>query len=100
MVMPYVVGKKAQAADGVTVVFDVTGPAGRILPVGVDGGRARPLEVAPSQPTVKLTMDSETFACLGCGRWDLARVMWAGKVRIQGDTALGEVIVGQMSFMI
>jgi uncharacterized protein (TIGR03083 family) len=100
MVMPYVVAKKAQAPDGATVVFDVTGPAGRVLPVGVEGTRARTLGQAPARPTVSLTMDAETFACLGCGRWAPDEVLRSGKVKIRGDRALGEAIVGQMNFMI
>lgn len=98
--MPFVVGKKSQAPDGVTVVIEITGPAGRVLPIVMQGGRAAPLESAPSRPTVLLTMDAETFTCLGCGRWDPAQATDSGKVRIQGDRRLGETIVGQMNIMI
>jgi hypothetical protein len=45
-------------------------------------------------------MDAETFACLGCGRWKPDQAMGSGKVKILGDRALGEAIVGQMNFMI
>lgn len=100
MAMPYVVGKKAQATDGATVVFEVTGPAGRVIPVGMDGSRARVLEQAPTQPSVRLTMDAETFACLGCGRWEPAQALASGQVTITGDRALGETIIHQMNFMI
>ncbi len=100
MAMPYVVGKKAQAADGATVVFEVTGPAGRILPIGMDGSRARVLDQGPAQPTVRLTMNAETFACLGCGRWEPAQAVASGQVTITGDRALGETIIHQMNFMI
>ncbi|GIX48934.1 MAG: hypothetical protein KatS3mg131_3145 [Candidatus Tectimicrobiota bacterium] len=100
LAMPYVVGKKAQAPDGTTVVFEVTGPAGRTLAIGVEGRRAKPLETVPASPTVRLTMDVETFNCLGCGRWDPEWVLQQGKVRLSGDTALGETIVRQMNFMI
>ncbi len=100
MAMPYVVGKKAQAADGASVVFEVTGPAGRVLPIGVDGSRARVLDQAPARPTVRLTMDAETFACLGCGRWEPAKALASGKVAVAGDKDLGETIIHQMNFMI
>ncbi len=100
MAMPYVVGKKAQAADTATVVFEVTGPSGRVLPIGMDGSRARVLDQAPAQPTVRLTMEAETFACLGCGRWEPAQAMTSGKVAITGDRDLGETIIHQMNFMI
>ncbi len=100
MVMPYVVGKKAQAADGTTVVFQVTGAAGRLLPIGVEGSRARVLDAAPPDPTVLLTMDTETFACLGCGRWPPAQALESDRVTIQGDREFGEKILNQMNFMI
>ena len=98
--MPYVVGKKAQAGDGVTVVFDVTGDAGRLIPVGMDGSRARVLDETPAQPTVRLNLDIETFACLGCGRWEPVQALATGKVTITGDRDLGETIIKQMNFMI
>ena len=98
--MPFVVGKKSQAPDGVTVVFEITGPAGTVLPIVMQGGRAVPLEPSPSQPTVRITMDAETFTCLGCGRWDPGQATESGKVSIQGDRTLGETIVGQMNIMI
>ena len=98
--MPFVVARKAQAPDGVTVVFDVTGSAGRVIPVGVAGGRGSELDSAPTSPTVKISTDVETFACLGCGRWDPNEVLRSNRVAIAGDPALGETIVKQMNIMI
>lgn len=100
MAMPFVVGRKAQTADGTTVTFEITGPAGRMLPIGVEGGRAKALEASPATPTVRLTMDVETLNCLGCGRWAPDQVLQSGKVRIDGNRTLGETIVRQMNFMI
>ena len=100
MAMPFVVGRKAQAPDGATVVFEITGGAGRVLAIGVNEKRANVLNVAPSYPTVRLTMDVETFTCLGCGRWETKQTLEAGKVQIDGDQRLGESIVEQMNFMI
>ena len=100
MAMPYVVGKKAQAAYGSTVVFEVTGPAGRVLPIGMEGSRAHPLDMVPTEPHVRLTMDAETFACLGCGRWEPAQALGSGRVTIQGDRGMGETVLAQMNIMI
>jgi uncharacterized protein (TIGR03083 family) len=100
LAMPFVVGKKAQAANATTVVFEVTGTAGRTLSIGIEGGRAKPLDTLPAAIIVHLTMDLETFNCLGCGRWDPNRVLESGKVQIDGDRTLGETIVRQMNFMI
>ena len=100
LALPFVVGKKAQAPNSSTVMFEVTGAASRTVPIAVEGGRAKPLTSAPSAPTVRLTMDVETLNCLGCGRWDPNRVLADNRVQISGDRALGETIVRQMNFMI
>ena len=99
MAMPYVVGRKAQAPDGATVLFQVTGSAGWNMSVGMDGGRASEI-TPPSEHTVALTMDVETFTCLGCGRWTAERAISANRVDITGDRELGETIVSQMNFMV
>ena len=98
--MPFVVGKKAGAPDGTTVVFHITGNAGRVLSIVVEGSRARELEERPTNPAVQLTMDAETFACLGCGRWTPRESLESGKVTIQGSQELGETILNQMNIMI
>lgn len=98
--MPFVVGRKAQAPDGSTVVFEVTGAAGQTLSVAVEGKRAKLLEAPLADPTVRLTMDVQTFTRLGCGRWEPEASLQAGKVQIEGDQALGETIVKQIAFMV
>ncbi len=100
LALPYVVGKKAAAPDGASVVFEVSGPTVLSLPISVQGGRAKPLVAAPDSPTVTLRTDFETFACLACGRWDPEEVLASGGVGIEGDRALGEAVVRQMNFMI
>ncbi|MCI0782564.1 MAG: SCP2 sterol-binding domain-containing protein, partial [Chloroflexi bacterium] len=100
MAMPYVIGRKVQPDDGTEVVFDVTGAAGRVLAVAMDGTRAKYLESPPDSPAVRLSMDVETFACLTCGRCSPDEAMGSGKVAIDGDRALGERILGQMNIMI
>ena len=98
--MPFVVARKSQSPDGTTVVFDITGPAGRVLGVVVDGSRGREAKQVPAEPTVRITMDVETFACLGCGRWEPEETLSSGKVRIEGDQSLGRTIVNQLNIMI
>ena len=95
--MPFVVGKKVAPPDGTTVVFDVTGPAGGTIPVGVEG-RAKRLDAVPEAPTVTLSMDLETFNCLCCGRGDPTE--HARVVTISGDRALGEKIITEFNFMV
>ena len=98
--MPFVVGKKAGAAEGSTVVFEITGQAGRTMAVGVESGRAGFLESTPTDPDVCLTMDVETFTCLGNGRWEGSDALGRGKVSIDGDRKLAEDIVTRMNFMV
>ena len=97
--MPYVAARRAQAPDGATVLFDISGPAGRLMPIEVQSGRGRELEQPPQNPTVRITLDAETFGCLGSGRWQPDEALQSGKVSIQGDTALGQSIVRQMNIM-
>jgi uncharacterized protein (TIGR03083 family) len=98
--MPFVVARKSQAPDGATVVFDITGAAGRVLPVVVEGKRGREAEQLPAEPTVRINTDVETFACLGCGRWEPEETLRSGKVRTVGDEVLGRTIVHQLNIMI
>ncbi len=98
-VMPYVVGKKVGAPDGCTVVFMLTGPLVRTFAVGVVDGRARPLDDPPDPPTVQLTMDTETFTRLACGRLDPAESLVSGAVELEGDVELGGQIVRQLNYM-
>ena len=97
--MPFVAARRAQAPDGATVVIDVSGPAGRVVSIGVDGGRGRELQEVPENPTVRISLDAETFNCLGCGRWDPEEVLASGRVSVVGDIALGQSVVRQMNIM-
>ena len=97
--MPLIVGKRAGAPDGATVVFVIQGEAGRTLPIEVDG-RARVAETVPGDPTVTLTMDVETYAAVSFGRWSPDDAIGAGRVTIVGDDSLGRAVVGAMGFMI
>lgn len=94
--LPYVVGKKVKPADGTTVVFAWNG---RTTDVVVDGGRAKPLESAPADPTVRLTMDIDTLVRLGMGRGDPSEILASGAVTIAGDEQLGTKIVHEMNFL-
>jgi uncharacterized protein (TIGR03083 family) len=93
--LPFVVGKKVAPPEGTTVVFDVDG----LGEAAVEMRSPRAAQVdAPDEPTVRLSMDLETFNRLCCGRGDNAAV--AKAVRIEGDEELGRKIVAVMNFMI
>ena len=97
-VIPFVVGRKASAPDGTTAVFQITGPSGLTLPIGVSDGRASRLDSAPDESTVTLEMTSETFLRLCAGRVDPDEAL-KSDVKIAGNLRLGEAIVGQMTFV-
>jgi hypothetical protein len=90
------VGKKVKPADGATVVFAWDG---RTTDIVMDGGRAKPLDTAPADPTVRLTMGVDTLVRLGLGRGDPAEILAGGAVTITGDEQLGRTIVREMNFM-
>lgn len=97
--MPYVVGKKVRPDDGATLVFDVTGSVGRPIGIRVEGSRALRVDEPPADPTVRLTMDFETFSALGCGRWDPDAALADGKVTIDGDEWLGRRVLEEINFL-
>ncbi len=98
--MPFVVGKKAAAPDGASVVFDVSGPEARRFAVVMSGGRGRMAFGVPDTSTVELHMDQATYWRLGFGRVAPAEVLAAEGVTFDGDTGLGRAVVSSMSFMI
>lgn len=89
--LPYVVGKKAGAPDGTTVVFEIDD---RRIPIEVTGGRAHTREVAPETATVRLTMDTATFAALVAGR-----TTSLDGVSITGDADLGQRVAANLGVM-
>jgi uncharacterized protein (TIGR03083 family) len=95
--LPYVVGKKAAAPQGATVVFEVEGEPRLVAAVGVEG-RAALLAQTPDDPTVCLTMDRRTFARLAGGRWSGETARAAGAVRAEGDDALAHRVVDNLAF--
>lgn len=96
--MPFVVGKKVRAPEGSTILFDLAEKGSYGIEV-VDG-RAKMLDVPPDDPTARISTDFETFACLGCGRWDPGYVMDLGRVEIDGDEDLAYRVVDNLNFMI
>jgi hypothetical protein len=72
---------------------------GRTTAIGMEGGRGKPLDPAPADPTVRLAMGTDTLVRLGMGRGDPAEILASGAVRIDGDQELGRTIVGEMNFL-
>ena len=99
--LPYVVGKKAGAPAGSTVVFTVAGSPPIVAAVHVPPeGRALLLDAAPPDPTATISLDRRTFARLAGGRWNGDRARAEGIVEVTGDQELGNRVVDNMAFTI
>ena len=90
--LPYVVGKRAAAPDGATVVIEI-GTRHRAV-IEVDGGRARATGGPAPAPTVRIAMPATTFAAHVGGRTDAP-----GDVEVVGDEDLGGRIVANLGFL-
>lgn len=98
--MQIVVGKRVAPPDGTILQFDITGRAAWRFGVAVRERRAELL--AGTEPTVTptatLTMDSDVFTQLACGRRT-----WTprdGDVAVTGDRQLAESVLAAMNVMI
>jgi uncharacterized protein (TIGR03083 family) len=89
--LPFVVGKRAGAPEGATVVFVI---GDHRFGVEVVDGRARASATLPDAPTATVTMPAPTFAALVGGRADAP-----DDVKLAGDTALGRKIVDGLGFL-
>ena len=98
-VLPYVVGKKVGAPDGSTVVLTLTGPIVTSTAVATTDGRARLVDPAPEVPTVSLSLASDDYGRLACGRSDPDEALVTGLVAIEGDVDLGGAVVHQLNYM-
>ncbi|MBA3781399.1 MAG: maleylpyruvate isomerase family mycothiol-dependent enzyme [Nocardioides sp.] len=87
-----VVAKRVGAEPGTTVVLDVTGQPTTAVTVN-DAGRGEQLAEAPSDPTVSISTDRESFIVLAGGR----RTPEAGRVTVTGDADLGQRVLDMMA---
>ncbi len=88
--VPFVLGKRAGAAPGTTLVLHVTGDQARDVAAGVgDDGRARLLPEPPHHPDATVTVDFESWIVLAGGRRNRAQV----EATLEGDLELAERFV-------
>ena len=91
--LPVLVGKRAAAPEGSTVVLRLDGRPP--ICVTVTNGRASAGSDVPDAPTVELAMDAPTFAAFVGGRTDAPR----DRVTVTGDAELGERVLGALGFL-
>ncbi len=96
--LPMVVGKRANAPDGSSTRIRITGPVEREIVIVVKDGRATVVESNEDAPTVEIELDSNIFVELATGR--ATNEQLREKIKIVGDVALGERVVGALNMMI
>ena len=96
--LPIVVGKRAAAPEGSSVIIHITGPIVREIAITVVNSRATVVAQLSKPPVMELFFDSNTFVELATGRAtaDETRARW----KVTGDTDLGERVVGSINMMI
>jgi uncharacterized protein (TIGR03083 family) len=97
--LPFVIGKRAGAPEGATVVLELTGPGEQAVAASVVEGRGRSVNGRVDDATVRLTMTPETYTRLSCGRLTAAEALAGGQVRVAGDRTLAERVLVGMSIM-
>jgi uncharacterized protein (TIGR03083 family) len=95
----FIVGKKAGAPEGSVVVFSVTGPTAARYVVEVHDRRASVVDTMSATPTATLTLDTETFNALLCGRWTVDDARSRGMLIFDGDTALAGAVADSMDYV-
>lgn len=94
--VPMVVGKRARAGEGDSVVLTITGPIERVKWYGLVDGRAAEIDAGMGEPTAGVAMDTETFVLLAMGRCTSNEVRYD----LAGDKALGQRVVDNLNVMI
>lgn len=96
--LPMVVGKRAKAPEGSVSAVRITGPVQRNIVIAVKDGRAAVIETSDIAPIVEIEFDSNVFIELATGRATSDQLR--EKIKIVGDVALGERVVGALNMMI
>lgn len=95
--LPMVVAKRAKAPDGSLVSIRLTGPVRSAFHIATTGARAALVDQADA-PTCTISLDSDTYIALCCGRQSYS--IGDPRVTIEGDTALAERILTSFNVMI
>lgn len=100
--LPMVVGKRAAAPEGASVMLTITGEVNRHMVVTVRDGRAAVVPQPPegSPVVAEVTLSTEAFVVLATGRGTPEHPAALGHWSVRGDKALGRRIVDQLNMMI
>jgi len=93
-----VVGKIAQAPEGSSVAFEITGPLGYRRRIEVQNGRAQLVD--SGEATATITLSQETFVQRFGGRITADEALGREGTFLAGDRALCEAVVNGLGVMI
>ena len=96
--LPFVVGKRADAPKGSTVLFDITGLSPRTvrIAVGDRAGIVDEFDGGDDAADVRIRLDATNLARFAGGRRDAD----PSAVELDGDQALGQAILSRMNYVI
>ncbi|MCD2144003.1 maleylpyruvate isomerase family mycothiol-dependent enzyme [Gordonia paraffinivorans] len=96
--LPFVVGKRAGAPKGSTVVFDITGLSPRVVRIAVAdrAGLVEEFDGGDASADVRLRIDAVNLARCAGGRRDAD----PSAVEVDGDSALAQAILTRMNYVI
>jgi uncharacterized protein (TIGR03083 family) len=98
--LPYVVGKKMRAPEGTVIQLNLSGRLGRTVLLGVDEGRARPLETASRSPDLEITTPVALFWRRAAGRISAEAFLEASATVVRGDRAMAKALAMGLRVMI
>lgn len=86
--LPFVLGKKVGAREGVIVQINLSGRLARTILVGVHDGRASAVESISHAPSLELTMPVSLFWRRAAGRISADALLHASATDVRGDEHL------------
>lgn len=98
--LPYVIGKKAGVKDGSLVLINLSGRLARSILIGVENGRASPVEHSSELPTVELTTPVALFWRRAAGRISAEAFLRASATDVRGDEDLARALAEALAIMI
>ncbi len=98
--LPYVIGKKAGAKDGTLVRINLSGRLARSVLIGVEDGRAVPLERTGDVPNLEITTPVALFWRRAAGRISAEAFLRASATDVRGDEGLARAFADALAIMI
>jgi uncharacterized protein (TIGR03083 family) len=98
--LPFVVGKRMSAPEGVTLRLNLSGRLARTIMVAVHDGRAQATQTNEEVPTLEVTTRVALFWRRAAGRISARAFLEASATDVRGDRALAQAFAEGLSVMI